>query len=250
MLGRCCACFACLAYQDPTVTAIRSATESSFVDVLGALRLATAARHEAVERAMPLAVGAPSLAHYRLHLEVLRDWLAPLEAWLQRFADGPQDAASLPQIARLTLIERDLAHPALRPQDTTDELAEARLHAQSGVRAVPPVVSAVSAALAADAAWRWGACYVIEGSQLGGAVLLRKHAPAFAPHPLDYLSGDGNAPGPRWHAFVAAMRREVHTPVAVDRACAGARAAFDRLIALLPPSSLDTVAPAARVVAA
>jgi heme oxygenase (biliverdin-IX-beta and delta-forming) len=236
------------------VTAIRSAAESSFVDVLGALRLATAARHEAVERAMPLAVGAPSLAHYRLHLEVLRDWLAPLEAWLQRFADGPQDAASLPQLARLALIERDLAHPALRPQDEADDLADAsadgRLHAPSGVRAVPPAVSAVSAALAADAAWRWGACYVIEGSQLGGAVLLRKHALAFAPHPLDYLSGDGNAPGPRWHAFVAAMRREVHTPVAVDRACAGARAAFDRLIALLPPASQDTAAPAARVVAA
>ncbi|WP_321781659.1 biliverdin-producing heme oxygenase [Paraburkholderia sp. J94] len=233
------------------MTAIRSAAESSFVDVLGALRLATAARHEAVEGAMPLAGGAPSLAHYRLHLQVLRDWLAPLEAWLERFADGPQDAASLPQLARLPLIERDLAHPALRAHAReAAELADAFADSRSGQRAEAP---APSAALAADVAWRWGACYVIEGSQLGGAVLLRKHALAFAPHPLDYLSGDGNAPGPRWHAFIAAMRRDVHTPADVDRACAGARAAFDRLIALLPQASQTeaaTAMPEARVAAA
>lgn len=173
---------------------------------------------------MPLAVARPTLADYRQHLRVLHAWLAPLDAWLQRFADGPQDPALLPPLARLALIERDLAHPALQ--------ALPRVEGAPAVAASPAL-----APLEAGVAWRWGACYVIEGSQLGGAVLLRRYAGAFAPHPLDYLSGDGNAPGPRWHAFVAAMRRAVHTPRDVDLACAGARAAFDRLIALLPESA-------------
>lgn len=174
---------------------------------------------------MPLAVATPTLADYQQHLRVLHAWLTPLDAWLQRFADGPQDPALLPPLARLALIERDLAHPALQ-----------------GVQSSPPAAASPSlAALEAGAAWRWGACYVIEGSQLGGAVLLRRYAGTFAPHPLDYLSGDGNAPGPRWHAFVAAMRRAVHTPRDVDLACAGARAAFDRLIAILPDDACAAV---------
>lgn len=173
---------------------------------------------------MPLAVATPALADYQQHLRVLHAWLAPLDAWLQRFADGPQDPALLPPLARLALIERDLAHPALK-----------ELRGMQAFEGAPAVAASQPLApLQAAAAWRWGACYVIEGSQLGGAVLLRRYAGAFAPHPLDYLSGDGKAPGPRWHAFVAAMRRAVHTPRDVDLACAGARAAFDRLITLLP----------------
>ncbi|WP_346777987.1 biliverdin-producing heme oxygenase [Paraburkholderia sp. Ac-20340] len=212
------------------MTAIRSAAESSFVDVLGALRLATASRHDSVERAMPLAAATPTLADYRQHLRVLHAWLAPLDAWFRRFADGPQDPTLLPPLARLALIERDLAHPALQGLPTPDAVAV-------------PAADRPLVPFEASAAWRWGACYVVEGSQLGGAVLLRRYAGTFAPHPLDYLSGDGNAPGPRWHAFVAAMRRDVHTPREVDQACAGARAAFDRLKALLPEAApVDTPA--------
>ncbi len=187
---------------------------------------------------MPLAVAAPTLANYQQHLQVLHAWLAPLDAWLQRFDDGPQDPALLPPLARLALIERDLAHPALQG-------------AKGSPGRTPPVAASQPlAALEAGAAWRWGACYVIEGSQLGGAVLLRRYAGTFAPHPLDYLSGDGNAPGPRWHAFVAAMRRAVHTPRDVDLACAGARAAFDRLIALLPDVAPAAAPAASRAVTA
>ncbi|WP_322044521.1 biliverdin-producing heme oxygenase [Paraburkholderia sp. J67] len=221
------------------MTAFRSAAESSFVDVLGALRLATASRHESAERAMPLAVPVPTLTDYRQHLLVLHAWLAPLEAWMQRFEDGPQDPALLPPLARLALIERDLAHPALHGAQ-----------AQAQPHSAPTTAAHALAPLEAAAAWRWGACYVIEGSQLGGAVLLRRYAGAFAPHPLDYLSGDGNAPGPRWHAFVAAMRHAVHTPREVDQACAGARAAFDRLIALLPDFAPAALPNAARAVTA
>ena len=83
----------------------------------------------------------------------------------------------------------------------------------------------------AGAAYRWGVCYVVEGSQLGGAVLYKRLASRLVPHPLDYLRGNGS-PGPRWQQFLAALRANVVEPAQIEDACAGARDAFDRLIAL------------------
>lgn len=65
-------------------------------DILAALRDATASRHAELDQGMPLARPAPTLADYRAHLALLRRWLAPIEAWQGRYADGPQDAALLP----------------------------------------------------------------------------------------------------------------------------------------------------------
>ena len=185
-------------------------------DVLAALREATGSRHALIDSAMPLSVDTPSLDDYCLHLQLIAAWLAPLERWLARFDDGPQ--AALPFIARMPSIERDLADPSLCVET---EHAKTR-----DDEAAPPD--------AVDAAFRWGVCYVIEGSQLGGTVLYRRLGATLAPHPLRYLSGDGVAPGPRWKAFIDAMRAQLHTPREIARACAGARDAFDRLLALLP----------------
>ena len=96
-----------------------------------------------------------------------------------------------------------------------------------------------------SAGWRWGVCYVIEGSQLGGAVLYKRLAPALAPHPLAYLRGNGS-PGPRWQQFLAALRTHVVEPAQIEDACAGARDAFDRLIALNRAVSSCSAAPAGR----
>jgi hypothetical protein len=74
------------------------------------------------------------------------------------------------------------------------------------------------------------------------------HAPAFAPHPLDYLSGDGNAPGPRWHAFRGHAARSAYARRGRPR-LRGARAASTGSSRCCR-HRLDTVAPAARVVAA
>jgi heme oxygenase (biliverdin-IX-beta and delta-forming) len=180
-------------------------------DVLGALRQATAQRHAELDSSTPLAMGEVDLRAYHDHLRLLEQWLAPIQDWMARFDDGPR----LP--AYLQAIREDLTHAAF-----------------SGM---PAQSSALDGGTAVDwpaqcgAAWRWGVCYVIEGSQLGGAVLYKRLADRLAPHPLNYLRGAGS-PGPRWQQFIAALREHVVDAQEIAEACEGARQAFDSLIAL------------------
>ncbi len=183
-------------------------------DVLAALRAATAARHERLDSGLPLSAPHPSLDDYAAHLRMLRDWLAPLERWLGGFADGPQAEPTLPAARRLVLIGADLAEP--------------------GMPEVAPLRPAADWPLDASAAYRWGVAYVIEGSQLGGAVLYARLAARLAPHPLRYLRGDEGGPGPRWRAFMLALRARVTSPQELAEACAGACAAFDAILLLAP----------------
>ena len=200
------------------ITQVTERTAPS-ADVLAALRAATAGRHNALDRAMPLSQDSPTLGDYRDHLLILRAWLAPLERWLARFGDGPQDPARLAQVARLPVLEQDLAHPAT----------------PAGGVAIPDIDVT---ALSHDAAYRWGLCYVIEGSQLGGAVLYRSLSGRLAPHPLQYL-GAGSAPGPRWQQFLQALRASVRERSEIALACAGAQQAFDDLLARVPADAAN-----------
>ena len=79
-------------------------------------------------------------------------------------------------------------------------------------------------------------CYVVEGSQLGGAVLYQRLHARLAPHPLRYLKGGAGAanpgPGPRWRLFMQALRAHLRTPAEIAEACAGACDAFDRILAV------------------
>lgn len=177
-------------------------------DVLAALRLATAQRHAELDSNTPLAAGEVDLRAYRDHLLLLEQWLAPIQDWLGRFDDGP----TLP--AYLQAIRADLAHAAFRGMPAP---------AHSGAAVAWPAQR--------GAAWRWGACYVIEGSQLGGAVLYKRLAERLAPHPLNYLRGSGS-PRPHWQQFIAALRAHVVDAGEIAEACEGARQAFDSLIAL------------------
>ena len=197
-----------LSYMNRSHDAMREA------DVLAALRTATAARHERLDGGLPLSAPEPSLQDYAGHLLMVRDWLLPLQAWLDGYADGPQAEASLPAARRLELIEADLLEPGM----------PAPLPVRAG-GAWPP---------GASSAYRWGVAYVIEGSQLGGAVLHARLAGRFAPHPLRYLRGETGGPGPRWRAFMLALRANVRTPEEIAEACAGACAAFDRILGLAP----------------
>ncbi len=183
-------------------------------DVLAALREATGGRHAVVDEAMPLSRPAPGLADHRQHLLLLRQWLA-------RHADGPQAEALLPGVWRLPLVEADLADAAL----------------PAGGVAAPAAEPAGLPALRAEPAWRWGICHVIEGVQLGGAVLHRRLSAALRPHPLRFLKADEAGPGPRWQQFVQALRAQVRTEAAIALACQGACAPFDRLLAIAAPRS-------------
>lgn len=188
-------------------------------DVLAALRAATASRHAVLDQGMPLAQAAPTLADYRDHLGLLRDWLAPIEAWQSGFDDGPQDGALLPAAPHLPLIDADLLHAAMP---------------RGGAAGAPDRVAGMPDT--ASAPYRWGVSYVIEGSRLGGTVLHRQLAERLAPHPLRYLHADGVTPGPRWQHFIRTMRAEVQDDAGIAAACAGACDAFDSLIARLPPA--------------
>ena len=176
--------------------------------MLGALRAATAQRHEVLDSG--LAIGRPdaTLDDYRKHLQMLHAWLAPLEAWLGGFDDGPQDVTLLLAKPRLALIRGDLG--------------DARLD----------VTHAPAWPANASAAYRWGVCYVVEGSQLGGAVLYGRLKAQLAPHPLTYLQGVSEGPGPRWRVFMQAIKAQVQTPAQIEEACRGACDAFDRILAL------------------
>ncbi len=181
-------------------------------DALTALRRATAARHQRLDGGLPLSGEHPSLADYAAHLRMVRDWLAPIEDWLAGFDDGPQGEPALPATRRLGLIDADLAEP--------------------GTPVTVPATVAQAWPSGAGAAYRWGVCYVIEGSQLGGVVLYQRLAGRLAPHPLRYLRGEGEGPGPRWRAFMQALREAVRTPEEIAQACEGACEAFDRILAL------------------
>jgi heme oxygenase len=184
-------------------------------DVLTALRRATATRHERLDSGLPLSAPDATLADYARHLRLLRAWLAPLEAWQGGFTDGPQGSSGLAAAPHLALIEADLAEASLAACDS----------------AAHPAPAPVSWPANASPAYRWGVSYVVEGSQLGGAVLHKRLADQLAPHPLRYLAGAGDAgPGPRWRAFMLALREQVQGEGEVAEACAGACAAFDRIL--------------------
>jgi heme oxygenase (biliverdin-IX-beta and delta-forming) len=202
----------------PSESAGRSSSaKDSSAAVLAALREATSERHELLHEIMPLSVESVALRDYLAHLAILRDWLAPLEPWLQSFDDGPQSPALPARINRLALIDADLAHASVRPHDLVHSAEKLPARAWSGAQ---------------SAAYRWGVCYVIEGSQLGGAVLYARLKERLAPHPLGFLDAGRDTLGPRWRAFTHAMAADVNTPVTIDEACRGAADAFDRLIEL------------------
>lgn len=179
-------------------------------DPLAALRAATNDQHERLDSGLPLSGPAPDLHDYAAHLTMVRDWLTPLQSWLASFADGPQ--LVLPPVERLALIGADLNEPGMPP-----------LRAPAPAHAWPRDVSV---------AYRWGVCYVIEGSQLGGKVLYGKLAGSLAPHPLRYLKGSDAGPGPRWRAFMLALKEHVRSPDEIADACAGACAAFESILKL------------------
>ncbi len=191
------------------------ASSQSSADALSALRQATASRHERLDTGLPLGKPDASLDDYLDHLRLLARWLGPIDAWSAAFNDGPQGGAAPPPLDRMAVIQADLAGAGHK---------------------LPPFAAAPWPA-AASAAYRWGVAYVVEGSQLGGAVLYKRLAARLSPHPLDYLKPGADGPGPRWRAFMAALAAQVRSDDEIAEACAGARAAFDRILALTPENT-------------
>ena len=84
----------------------------------------------------------------------------------------------------------------------------------------------VAAPELADEAAALGALYVVEGSTLGGRIILR-HLDRLGLQPATYFAGYGDATGAMWKGFVA--RLEAAPPDAAPAILAGARLTFVHL---------------------
>lgn len=173
------------------------------VDPVQALRAATSALHTRLDSQLPLAQSgdaATLLHHYHGHLRVLHGWLHDLAPLLQRAGWGQGLLAPL----RADLADAGLAGDA---------------PGQAG--ALPGT----------DAASAWGVAYVVEGSQLGGRVLLQRLRRAGVDAPLHYLQGRGAGTGAHWQGFLQALRGALAQPSDLPAACRGACWAFEDLLA-------------------
>lgn len=162
------------------------------------LRAATAADHDALETAMPLASPAPTRVDYERHLALLESVYAPVEARIAPLLPG-----ELRTWAKAPLLAADLA-----------DLAARRL---------PP---AELGGFEDTAAFALGCFYVLEGATLGGAVIRRRLAAGtdwFAAVPSRFL----DVPTRRWPRLLEVLEREAAS--AADEAERGARATFAAL---------------------
>lgn len=183
------------------------ARESRYTSlVLSELRLTTKAKHDILDKIMPLAKSDANLADYVNHLQILSAWLTPLEKWLARFTDGPQSQATPGFMCYSNALQVDLN--------------------EAGITSAIPTHTATWPN-SENSAYRWGISYVIEGSQLGGEFLYKRLSTRLAPHKLGYLQNKHTG---RWNEFLQAIAVNVTTSTQIANACAGAIDAFDALL--------------------
>ena len=164
--------------------------------------------HVALEARLLLARPAAGRADYARYVAAMWGWLAPLEP-------------ALWQCDRWSA-ELEPAERGCKSSWLVEDLDAAR--ADGFLRSEP--VSCVQQVDFADSANRFGWAYVIEGSMLGGQLLQRRLDATLTPWPMRYLHGYGERTARRWNEFLAALAREVVTPLQIDAAAAAAAQAF------------------------
>jgi heme oxygenase len=184
---------------------------------LAAVRAATSARHAALDAGLPIGREGAGLPDVVAHLAMLRDWLVPMVAWLERDADAS------PGFARLRGGLADVRHDIAALQGKGIDVPAPRPAPAARTRRTTP-------------AFHWGVAYVIAGSSLGGRLLARRLAPVLAGLPLRMFRDDASVAA-GWREFLQAFESAVRGPAAIEAACEGARMAFDRLLALAPCSA-------------
>ncbi len=166
--------------------------------ILERLREQTRDCHDRLERRLDLldeALSAPRYAALLVRFHALWQGLEP------RFASLLDQAFWTPR-RRLPWLDADLAALGLAPP------------------------APIAAPALADEAAALGALYVVEGSTLGGRIILR-HLDRLGLQPVAYFSGYGEATGTMWKGFVA--RLEAAPPDAAPAIVAGAGLTFDHL---------------------
>ena len=171
------------------------------VSIRDLLRERTRAEHDRLERGLRLTDPGLTLERYR---EVLSRFFGFWAGWEPRMAEELPDEALLAPRRRLHLLRSDLKALGLSPE---------RLPACPA----PPLRGTGEA---------MGSLYVMEGSTLGGRVILKalegRGVPAGA---RAYLAGHGDATGAMWRSFLSRLEAEPDA-AAVLR---GAKATFATL---------------------
>lgn len=176
------------------------------------LKHGTAELHLRVEAQMRLADRLASDATYRRLLECLFGFVAPLEARLSTVS-WPDDLAF--PTRRKT---RHLAGDLVQLGHTRETIA-----ALPRCSALPPLTTRAAA---------FGCLYVLEGSTLGGRVILRAIRASLgrdAQSGAAYFAGYGERTGALWSSFQLSLSEAVREPNAMDEAVQAACATFGAL---------------------
>lgn len=207
---------------------------SNDADLLPRLRHSTGPLHDRIEALLQLEAPMPMDRYGR----ILRGFHEFLQLWEQRVRFAlPQDLRPwFDDRRRASLALQDLADLSI--PDTPDLRQSAR-DAQTLIRMDSPAVA-------------FGALYVIEGSALGGQVLvpqLKRHLGLRPDHGARYFHGFGERTGALWRDFRQVAQQQVGADeTAVTDALRGAAQTFEALLQTfavlearpLPSSTQDT----------
>ena len=177
---------------------------------LGALRAATSGLHAKLEAGLPIARPGAGRAEYAAHIAAMHGWLAPFEANLWR-DEWPREIDPAQRARKREWLEADI------------EVARADgfLAAASECAAAAPSFDTL--------AQRIGWAYVVEGSTLGGRVLLARLRHTLHPWPARFLVAYGNEGASRWRDFLGVVERKLSRPGEIDEASRAAAQAFESL---------------------
>jgi len=161
--------------------------------LLARLKSETAHLHRRIEQVVPLLRPGFDKLAYRTYLGRLLGFQRPFEERLSASSAG------------LLAFGLDFA-PRRRAGLLVNDLVSLG-QSQAEVDTLPDCAALPAAASLAEV---FGCLYVLEGSTLGGQVLLRRLGPTLdltAEHGLRFLAGSGPLTGPMWKAFGAALGR-------------------------------------------
>lgn len=196
--------------SNPDIDAV-TPTPAPGTPVLDALRDATRDLHRQLDGALAIATKPPERPIYLRHVAALLGWFAPLEAAL-RGAVWPPGLEAEARLRKSDWMVADLVAGGF-DSDAVGALPRAAR--------LPSIDSP---------ARRLGVLYVMEGSTLGGQVLVRRLAAHLEGWPLATLAGYGRATGRMWRIFVATIERVGRSPGFTEAAAGGAVEAFRTLL--------------------
>jgi heme oxygenase len=171
------------------------------------IRATTTSAHQALEAALAIARPDAGDDTYTRYLEAWLGVLEPLEEPLWA-SPWPAEVDPSGRAGKAEWVKADLA---VRGRSERD------LRAIPRQRSLPPLASEPE---------RFGVAYVIEGSSLGGQVLLRRLLPRLETKAARFLEGYRREASAKWRAFVSALGVSLRDPRDAEAAAESARATF------------------------